>query len=105
MGDPPILRPVILAGRVSYGPSPYGILSLGRYRLQAFSAQVGASRAVSVRIALRASDNVHVTRVWPTYSRTVLEDQPDYHPLAFRKKSLDEDRSAPVIFTVNFFAT
>ena len=36
--------------------------------------------------------------------RTVLEDQPDYDHLPFRKKSLDEDRSAPVIFTVNFFA-
>jgi hypothetical protein len=34
----------------------------------------------------------------------VLEDQPDYDHLPFRKKSLDEDRSAPVIFTVNFFA-
>ena len=39
------------------------------------------------------------------YTRgTVIEDQPDYDHLPFRKKSLDEDRSAPVIFTVNFFA-
>ena len=35
---------------------------------------------------------------------TVLEDQPDYDHLAQWKKSLDEGRSAPVIFTVIFFA-
>ena len=33
---------------------------------------------------------------------TVLEDQPDYDHLAQWKKSLDEGRSAPVIFTVIF---
>jgi len=33
--------------------------------------------------------------------RTVLEDQPDYDHLAQWKKSLDDDGSAPVIFTVN----
>ena len=35
---------------------------------------------------------------------TVLEDQPDYDHLAQWKKSLDEVRSAPVIFTVIFLA-
>ena len=38
------------------------------------------------------------------YTSTVLEDQPDYDHLAQWKKSLDEGRSAPVIFTVIFFA-
>ena len=35
---------------------------------------------------------------------TVLKDQPDYDHLAQWKKSLDDDRSAPVIFTVIFLS-
>jgi hypothetical protein len=57
-------------------------------------------------LARRKGPTFHET--WMSKDRvtrgTVLEDQLDYHPLAQWKKSLDEDRYGPLIFTVDFFA-